>query len=159
MSLMASLVTTSQMKQCFDVLIDIYHEFLLLCYCCVLLVIKLTTATNALFRISPLQLYEMQYIPYFAFLLIGLNNSAYVLILLSFIHIKSRRTSANGLIAWLGGFQVINYMGDIRMVSSVVPPVPHWIYDSLTLNHQDICVILNFKKFYLWLTKKMYLMK
>ena len=43
MSLMASLVTTSGMQQCFNVLIDIYHEFLLLFYCCVLLEIKLTT--------------------------------------------------------------------------------------------------------------------
>ena len=40
---MASLVTTSRMQQCFNVLIDIYHEFLLLFYCCVLLEIKLTT--------------------------------------------------------------------------------------------------------------------
>ena len=45
MSLMASLVTTSRMQQCFNVLIDIYHEFLLLFYCCVLLEIKLTTTT------------------------------------------------------------------------------------------------------------------
>ena len=43
MSLMASLVTTSRMQQCFNVLIDIYLEFLLLFYCCVLLEIKLTT--------------------------------------------------------------------------------------------------------------------
>ena len=43
MSLMASLVTTSRMKQCFNVLIDIYHEFLLLFYSWVLLEIKLTT--------------------------------------------------------------------------------------------------------------------
>ena len=42
---MASLVTTSRMQQCFNVLIDIYHEFLLLFYCCVLLEIKLTTTT------------------------------------------------------------------------------------------------------------------
>ena len=34
-------VTTSRMQQCFNVLIDIYHEFLLF-YCCVLLEIKLT---------------------------------------------------------------------------------------------------------------------
>ena len=40
---MASLVTTGRMQQCFDVLIDINHEFLLLFYCCVLLEIKLTT--------------------------------------------------------------------------------------------------------------------
>ena len=46
MSLMASLVTTSRMQQCFNVLIDIYHEFLLLFYCCVLLEIKLTTTTK-----------------------------------------------------------------------------------------------------------------
>ena len=45
MSLMASLVTTSRLQQCFGVLIDIYHEFLLLFYCCVLLEIKLTTTT------------------------------------------------------------------------------------------------------------------
>ena len=43
---MASLVTTSRMQQCFNVLIDIYHEFLLLFYCCVLLEIKLTTTTT-----------------------------------------------------------------------------------------------------------------
>ena len=42
-ALSASLVTTSRMQQCFNVLIDIYHEFLLLFYCCVLLEIKLTT--------------------------------------------------------------------------------------------------------------------
>ena len=46
LSLMASLVTTSWMQQCFNVLIDIYHEFLLLFYCCVLLEIKLTTTTT-----------------------------------------------------------------------------------------------------------------
>ena len=34
------------MQQCFNVLIDIYHEFLLLFYCCVLLEIKLTTTTT-----------------------------------------------------------------------------------------------------------------
>ena len=39
-------VTTSRMQQCFNVLIDIYHEFLLLFYCCVLLEIKLTTTTT-----------------------------------------------------------------------------------------------------------------
>ena len=51
MSLMASLVTTSGIQQCFNVLIDIYHEFLLLFYCCILLEIKLTTTTsvNSLF--------------------------------------------------------------------------------------------------------------
>ena len=43
MSLMASLVTTSRMQQCFNVPIDSNHEFLLLFYCCVLLEIKLTT--------------------------------------------------------------------------------------------------------------------
>ena len=37
----ASLVTTSRMQQCFNVLIDIYHEFLYLFYCCVLLEINL----------------------------------------------------------------------------------------------------------------------
>ena len=46
MSLMASLVTTSRMQQCFNVLIDSYQEFLLLFYCCVLLEIKLTTTTT-----------------------------------------------------------------------------------------------------------------
>ena len=46
MSPMASLVTTIRMQQCFNVLIDIYHEFLLLFYCYVLLEIKLTTATT-----------------------------------------------------------------------------------------------------------------
>ena len=45
MSLMASLVTTSRMQQCFNVLIDSYHELLLLFYCCVLLEMKLTTTT------------------------------------------------------------------------------------------------------------------
>ena len=45
-ALWASLVTTSRMQQCFNVLIDIYHEFLLLFYCCVLLEIKLTTTTT-----------------------------------------------------------------------------------------------------------------
>ena len=45
MSLMASLVTTSRMQQCFNVPIDSYHEFLLLFYCCVLLEIKLSTTT------------------------------------------------------------------------------------------------------------------
>ena len=42
-SLMASQVTTSRMQQCFNVLIDIYHELLLLFYWCILLEIKLTT--------------------------------------------------------------------------------------------------------------------
>ena len=46
MSLMASLVTTSRMQQCFNVPIDSYHEFPLLFYCCVLLEIKLTTTTT-----------------------------------------------------------------------------------------------------------------
>ena len=46
MSLMASLVTTSRMQQCFNVPIVSYHEFLLLFYCCVLLEIKLTTTTT-----------------------------------------------------------------------------------------------------------------
>ena len=46
MSLMASLVTTSRMQQCFNVLIDICREFLLLFYCYVLLEIKLTTSTT-----------------------------------------------------------------------------------------------------------------
>ena len=48
---MASLVTTSRMQQCFNVLIDIYHEFLLLFYCCVLLEIKLTTTTTSGFSV------------------------------------------------------------------------------------------------------------
>ena len=47
MSFMASLVTTSRMQQCPDVLIDIYHEFLLLFYCRVLLEIKLAAAAAA----------------------------------------------------------------------------------------------------------------
>ena len=55
MSLMASLVTTSRMQQCFNVLIDIYHEFLLLFYCCVLLEIKLTTTTTGFKRYSSLR--------------------------------------------------------------------------------------------------------
>ena len=55
MSLMASLVTTSRMQQCFNVLIDIYHEFLLLFYCCVLLEIKLTTTITSKFIIRTLQ--------------------------------------------------------------------------------------------------------
>ena len=38
--------TTSRMHQCFNVLIYICHEFLLLFYCCVLLEIKLTTTTT-----------------------------------------------------------------------------------------------------------------
>ena len=46
MSFMASLVTTSRMQQCLNVLIDICHEFMLLFYCCVLLEIKLTTTTT-----------------------------------------------------------------------------------------------------------------
>ena len=45
MSLMASLVTTSRTQQCFNVLIDICHEFLLLFYCCVRLKMKLTTTS------------------------------------------------------------------------------------------------------------------
>ena len=46
MNLMASLVTTSRIQQCFNVLIDIYHEFVFFFfYCSVLLGIKLTTAT------------------------------------------------------------------------------------------------------------------
>ena len=45
MSLMATLVTTSRMQQCFNVRIDICHEFLLLFYCSVPLEIKLTTTT------------------------------------------------------------------------------------------------------------------
>ena len=52
MSLMASLVTTSRMQQCFDVFIDIYHEFLLLFYCCVLLEIKLSTTTTTITTIT-----------------------------------------------------------------------------------------------------------
>ena len=46
MSLMASLVTTSRMQQCFNVPIDNYHEYMLLFYFCVLLEIKLTTTTT-----------------------------------------------------------------------------------------------------------------
>ena len=46
MGIMASLVTTCRMQQCFNVLIDIYREFLLLFYRCVLLEIKLTTTTT-----------------------------------------------------------------------------------------------------------------
>ena len=46
MSLMASLLTTSRIQQCFNVLIDICHEFLSLFYCCVLLEIKRTTTTT-----------------------------------------------------------------------------------------------------------------
>ena len=45
MSLMASLVSISRMQQC---LIDTYHEFLLLFYCCVLLEIKLITTTTTI---------------------------------------------------------------------------------------------------------------
>ena len=45
-SLMTSLVTTSRMHICFNVLTDIYHEFLLLFHCCILLEIKLTTTTT-----------------------------------------------------------------------------------------------------------------
>ena len=52
MSLMASLVTTSRMQQCFNVLIDIYHEFLLLFYCCVLLEIKLTTTITCVIGVG-----------------------------------------------------------------------------------------------------------
>ena len=48
MSLIASLVTISRMQQCLNVLIDIYHEFILLFYCCVPLEIKLTTTTTTL---------------------------------------------------------------------------------------------------------------
>ena len=50
MSLMASLVTTSRMQQCLHVLIDIYHEFLLLLYS-FLLEVKLTTTTTATYQI------------------------------------------------------------------------------------------------------------
>ena len=39
-------VTTSRMQQCFNILIDSYHKFLLLFYCCVLLEIKLTNTTT-----------------------------------------------------------------------------------------------------------------
>ena len=38
--------TTSRKQQCFNVLIDIYREFLLLFYCCFLLEIKLTATTG-----------------------------------------------------------------------------------------------------------------
>ena len=37
------LVTTSRIQQSFNILIDIYHEYMLLFYCCVPLEIKLTT--------------------------------------------------------------------------------------------------------------------
>ena len=40
---MASLETTSRMQQCFNILINIYHEFILLFYWCVLLEIQLNT--------------------------------------------------------------------------------------------------------------------
>ena len=46
MSLMASLVTISRMQQCFNVLIDIYHELLVLFYWSILLEIILTTTTT-----------------------------------------------------------------------------------------------------------------
>ena len=45
-SLTVSMVTASRIRQCFYVLIDIYHEFLLLFHCCILLKIKLTTTTS-----------------------------------------------------------------------------------------------------------------
>ena len=45
---MASLVTTNRMQHCFNVFIDINHEFLLLFYCCFLLEIKLTTITTTI---------------------------------------------------------------------------------------------------------------
>ena len=51
-SLMASLVTTSRMQQCFNVPIDSYHEFLLLFYCCVLLEIKLTTTIHTVIALT-----------------------------------------------------------------------------------------------------------
>ena len=54
MSLMASLVTTSRIQQCFKLLIDIYYEFLLLFYCCVLLEIKLTT-TNVVISVQAIR--------------------------------------------------------------------------------------------------------
>ena len=49
MNLMTSLVTTSKMQQCFTVRTDIYHVFLLLFHCCILLEMKLgiTTTTTA----------------------------------------------------------------------------------------------------------------
>ena len=52
MSLKASLVTTSQMQQCFNILIDIHHEFLLLFYCCVLLEIKRITTNTTVNRLK-----------------------------------------------------------------------------------------------------------
>ena len=62
MSLMASLVTTSRMQQCFNVPIDSYHEFLLLFYCCVLLEIKLTTTTfMELLKFLPTMLLQTSY--------------------------------------------------------------------------------------------------
>ena len=53
MSLMASLVTTSRMQQCFNVLIDIHYEFLSLFHCCVLLEINLllVVVLPALYRL------------------------------------------------------------------------------------------------------------
>ena len=48
----ASLVTTSRMQQCFNVHIDIYHEFVSLFYCCVLLEIKLNTTIYRCSRLS-----------------------------------------------------------------------------------------------------------
>ena len=43
----ASLVTTNTIRQCFNVLTDIYEVFLLLFHCCILLEIKLTTIATA----------------------------------------------------------------------------------------------------------------
>ena len=57
--LMASLVTTSRMQQCFNVPIDSYHEFLLLFYCCVLLEIKLTTTTGVGVTKTPFVLFSV----------------------------------------------------------------------------------------------------
>ena len=64
MSLMASLVTTSRMQQCFNVPIDSNHEFLLLFYCCVLLEIKLTTTKHRYTTRSNLSRYCTQHCVY-----------------------------------------------------------------------------------------------
>ena len=55
MSLPASLVTTSRMQQCFNVLADIYHELLLLFHCCIFLEIKLTTTRYLLKMMHEIQ--------------------------------------------------------------------------------------------------------
>ena len=48
MNLMTSLVTTSKMQQCFTVRTDIYHVFLLLFHCCILLEMKLGITTTTI---------------------------------------------------------------------------------------------------------------